>query len=76
MGGAYASERLSFARLGKISRGKAKVKTGIGQSDLPGLEGGPRKCDFVVRTRCARLGSIPTGIGFQEQISSHSKLLR
>jgi hypothetical protein len=28
--------------------GKAKVKTGIGKSDLPGLQGGPRKRDFVL----------------------------
>jgi hypothetical protein len=26
---------------------KAKAKTGIGKSDLPGLQGGPRKRDFV-----------------------------
>jgi hypothetical protein len=26
--------------------GKAKAKTGIGKSDLPGLQGGPRKRDF------------------------------
>jgi hypothetical protein len=29
--------------------GKAKAKTGIGKSDLPGLQGGPRKRDFVLR---------------------------
>jgi hypothetical protein len=28
-------------------RGKAKAKTGIGKSDLPGLQGGPRKRDSV-----------------------------
>ena len=56
----YASERLSFTRLGKASQGKAKVKTGIGKSDLPGLQGGPRKRDFVSMTQRARLGSIPT----------------
>ena len=27
--------------------GKARAKTGIGKSDLPGLQGGPRKRDFV-----------------------------
>src|SRR5215471_6693963 len=27
--------------------GKAKAKTGIGKSDLPGLQGGPRKRDLV-----------------------------
>jgi hypothetical protein len=46
--GAHASERLSFSYLGKASRGKAKAKTGIGKSDLPGLQGGPRKRDFVL----------------------------
>jgi hypothetical protein len=45
--GVYASERLSFTCLGKSSRGKAKVKTGLGKSDRPGLQGGPRKRDFV-----------------------------
>jgi hypothetical protein len=44
-------------RLGKTSRGKAKVKTGIGKSDLPGLQGGPGKRDFVLtdRVRAPRL---------------------
>ena len=40
--------------------GKAKAKTGIGKSDLPGLQGGPRKRDLVLMTKFARLGSIPT----------------
>ena len=40
--------------------GKAKAKTGIGKSDLPGLQGGPRKRDLVSTTKGARLGSIPT----------------
>ena len=43
----YASERLSLTCLGKVSRGKATAKTGIGNSDLPGLQGGPRKRDSV-----------------------------
>ena len=42
--------------------GKARTKTGIGKSDLPGLQGGPRKRDFVFMTKCARLGSIPTPV--------------
>jgi hypothetical protein len=29
--------------------GKVRAKTGIGKSDLPGLQGGPRKRDFVLR---------------------------
>jgi hypothetical protein len=28
--------------------GKARAKTGIGKSDLPGLQGGPWKRDFVL----------------------------
>src|SRR6516165_9485401 len=47
MGWVHASERLSLLHLGKASRGNAKVKTGIGKSDLPGLQGGPRKRDLV-----------------------------
>jgi hypothetical protein len=43
----YASERLSLTYHGKASRGKPKAKTGIGKSDLPGLQGGPRKREFV-----------------------------
>jgi len=41
--------------------GKAKVKTGIGKSDLPGLQGGPRKRDFVLhdRVRAPRLYPDP-----------------
>ena len=43
--GVYVSERLSLARIGKTSWGNAKAKTGIGQSDLPGLQGGLGKRD-------------------------------
>ena len=46
--GVNASERLSFTCLGKASQRKAKAKTGIGKSDLPGLQGGPGKRDFVL----------------------------
>ena len=53
MGWVHAGERLSLIHLGKASRGNAKVKTGIGKSDLSELQGGPRKPDFVVLTRCA-----------------------
>jgi hypothetical protein len=37
--------------------GKAKAKTGIGKSDLPGLQGGPGKRDFVFagKVRAPRL---------------------
>jgi hypothetical protein len=46
--------------------GKAKAKTGIGKSDLPGLQGGPRKRDLVSHDRCARLGSIPTSLSWRK----------
>jgi len=60
--GVYVSEHLSFACIGKTSRGNAKVKTGIGKSDLPGLQGGPRKRDFVLQDkgRAPRLYPDPT----------------
>jgi hypothetical protein len=40
--------------------GIAKVKTGIGKSDLPGLQGGRGNVTLSFMTKCARLGSIPT----------------
>lgn len=46
--------------------GKTKAKTGIGKSDFPGLQGGPRKRDFVFTTNCARLGSIPTPVRVEQ----------
>jgi len=57
MGWVHASERLSLLHLGKAPRGNAKVKTGIGKSDLPGLQGGPRKRDLVIydKVRASRL---------------------
>jgi hypothetical protein len=41
--------------------GKAKVKTGIGKSDFPGLQGGPRKRDsvFYDKVRAPRLYPDP-----------------
>jgi hypothetical protein len=53
-----ASASASLSRKGRS--GKARTKTGIRKSDLPGLQGGPRKRDVVFMTKCARLGSIPT----------------
>src|SRR5690349_19148178 len=38
--------------------GKAKAKTGIGKSDLPGLQGGPRKRDFVFSRQSARASAL------------------
>lgn len=54
----YASERLSSTCIGKASRGKAKVKTGIGKSDFPGLQGGPRKRDYGLFGRSARASAL------------------
>jgi hypothetical protein len=58
----YASERLSFTRLGKASRGKAKVKTGIGKSDLPGLQGARGNVTLSVddQVRASRLYPDPS----------------
>src|ERR1700730_8831759 len=41
--GAYAGERLSLTWSRKGLAGKAKIKPGIGKSDLPGLQGGSGK---------------------------------
>ena len=48
-------------------RGKAKAKTGIGKSDLPGLQGGPRKRDSVSYdpVRAPRLYPDPEEPSFQ-----------
>jgi hypothetical protein len=58
--GVYCERALKLHPSWKGLSGKAKVKTGIGKSDLPGLQGGPRKRDLSAITWCARLGSIPT----------------
>jgi hypothetical protein len=58
--GVYCERALKLHPSWKGLSGKAKVKTGIGKSDLPGLQGGPRKRDLLAITWCARLGSIPT----------------
>jgi hypothetical protein len=60
MGWGVCERALKLPPSWKGLSGKAKVKTGIGKSDLPGLQGGPRKRDLVFMTKCARLGSIPT----------------
>ena len=57
-GGCERALKLRLSR--KDLTGKATAKTGIGKSDLPGLQGGPSKRDLVSTTRGARLGSIPT----------------
>jgi len=57
----HVSEPLNSTCLGKAARGKAKAKTGIGKSDFPGLQGGPRKRDFVLydKVRAPRLYPDP-----------------
>jgi len=49
--GVYVRPHLSLTSGGKARGGKAKVKTGLGKSDRPGLQGGLRKRDLLV---CAR----------------------
>lgn len=68
-----ASERLSFTYLGKAARGKAKAKTGIGKSDLPGLQGGARgNVTLSLMTKRTRLGSIPTPVKASESKADSS----
>ena len=57
MGWGVCERALKLHPSQKDLTGKAKVKTGIGKSDLPGLQGGPRKRDFVLhdRVRAPRL---------------------
>ena len=49
LGGCERALKLHLSRKGLT--GKATAKTGIGKSDLPGLQGGPRKCDFVLHDK-------------------------
>ena len=58
-GGCERALKLRLSR--KDLTGKAKAKTGIGKSDLPGLQGGPRKRDFVLhdKVRAPRLYPDP-----------------
>jgi len=62
--------------------GKAKAKTGIGKSDLPGLQGGPRKRDVIFQdkvrasalSRPRELGSLhPEAIGAAVEETKPSK---
>jgi hypothetical protein len=58
--GVYCERALKLHPSWKGLSGKAKVKTGIGKSDLPGLQGARGNVTLSVITWCARLGSIPT----------------
>jgi hypothetical protein len=64
--GVYASERLSLTCLGKASRGKAKAKTGIGKSDLPGVR--PAKAGAFSGKQAHRGKSqTPRSLGSREE---------
>ena len=61
MGWSAWERALKLQRTRKDLTEKAKVKTGIGKSDLPGLQGGARgNVTWSLMTKCARPGSIPT----------------
>ena len=64
MGWGVCERALKLHPSRKDLTGKAKVKTGIGKSDLPGLQGGPRKRDFVLhdKVRAPRLYPDPVQI--------------
>ena len=66
VGWGVGERALKLHRSRKDLTGKAKAKTGIGKSDLPGLQGGPRKRDLAFGTKCARLGSIPTPVTVEQ----------
>jgi hypothetical protein len=59
MGWGVCERALKLHLSRKALSAKAKAKTGIGKSDLPGLEGA-EESDCVFWTKCACLGSIPT----------------
>ena len=61
MGWGVCERGLKLRLSRKDLTGKAKVKTGIGKSDLPGLQGGPRKRDSILhdKVRAPRLYPDP-----------------
>jgi hypothetical protein len=76
--GCIASERLTLHPSWKGLSGKAKVKTGIGKSDLPGLQGGPRKrdlCQLLPGARASALSRLAPAIFFASSTSSALRLL-
>jgi|SRR5246127_4551011 hypothetical protein len=56
--GVYCERALKLHPSWKGLSGKAKVKTGIGKSDLPGLQGGPRKRDLCQLLHGARASAL------------------
>ena len=65
MGWGVCERALKLRLSRKDLTGKAKVKTGIGKSDFPGLQGGPRKRDsvFYDKVRAPRLYPDRPGTG-------------
>jgi hypothetical protein len=66
MGWAYASERLSFPRLGKASREKPRPKPESGNPTFRDCRGARGNVTLSFMTKCARLGSIPTLIKVEQ----------
>src|SRR5215471_16757650 len=58
--GVYVSEHLSFACLGKTSRGKPRSKPESGNPTFRDCRGARGNVTLSFMTECARLGSIPT----------------
>src|SRR6516162_6521675 len=58
--GVYVSEHLSFACLGKTSRGKPRPKPESGNPTFRDCRGARGNVTLSFMTKCARLGSIPT----------------
>jgi hypothetical protein len=58
--GVHGSERLSFAHLGKASRGKPRPKPESGNPTFRDCRGARGNVTLSFMTKGARLGSIPT----------------
>jgi hypothetical protein len=74
--GVYCERALKLHPSWKGLSGKAKVKTGIGKSDLPGLQGGPRKRDLVsyYMVRAPRLypDSLPPTFRWERRLTTRT----
>src|SRR5215510_3796680 len=68
--GVYVSEHLSFACLGKTSRGKPRSKPESGNPTFRDCRGARGNVTLSFMTKCARLGSIPTPAKASEQAGS------
>jgi len=58
-------------RLGKASRGKPRSKPESGNPTFRDCRGARGNVTLSLPTECAHPGSIPTRIGFQEQVLNH-----